>query len=152
MKRSTRVSLVAILKTVQVLEKRLQKLLDSETPKESTPDSQNTTTLMWNHYSECYHRRWGVDPSRSAKGMSILKSLIASHGFERSHLIVSHYFEMRDAYYIRRCHPLTVLRQDADRIAVSCETGKAITQSEAQQMDRVAGQMNLLAKIRRGDV
>lgn len=152
MKKSTRTSLVSILKTVQVLEKRIQKLLDSETPRESKPDSQNTTTVMWHHYAACYHDRWGVEPSKSAAGMAILKSLVGGYGFERAHLMVSHYFKMRDALYIKSCHPLTLLRRDADRVLVSLETGKEISQHEARQMDKVVGQQSLLDKIRDGKV
>lgn len=152
MKASTRVSLVAILKTVQVLAKRIEKLLASETPREATLDQPNKTMQLWHTYSACYHDRWKVEPSRSAQAMSILKSLIASQGYETAELIVNHYFEMKDAWYVKSCHPLTILKRDADRILVDARTGKSLTVHEAAQLDKQVSHGNLLTRIRDGKV
>lgn len=152
MKKSTRTSLVSILKTVQVLEKRIQKLLDSESPKQAVDDSSNKTYALWNKYSECYYSRWRVEPSRSAKAMSILNSLIAQHGYETAEMMVEHYLVMYDAFYNQAAHPLTLLRRDADRILVSAKTGKSITKHEAIRADKGVAQQSLLDKIKKGEV
>ena len=101
----------------------------------------------WNAYALAYQKRWGVAPIRNAKvnGMfaNFLKRIPHAEAAEVAEFYVGHH--RHD--YVRSKHDVSLLLRDAEGLRTEWATGRRVTDAEARQADKTAGNMEQVNRL-----
>lgn len=101
------------------------------TAKEPAP-----TSGVWTAYSDAYERRYGVEPVRNAKVNGQLASLVGRLGGEEAAAVAGFYVGHDRRFYVENGHSVDLLLRDAEKLRTEWATGRTVTATQAQQMDR----------------
>ena len=95
-------------------------------------------SLVWNAYSEAYELKYNIPPKRNAKQNSICVKLVDRLGVEDAIGVAAYYPSVRNAFDCARGHALEILLKDCEKHCTAWKTGQQITQTKAQETDRLA--------------
>ncbi len=98
---------------------------------------------IWSAYAAAYQQRYGVAPVRNAKVNNQVKQLAARIPREEAPAIAAFYVSVNDSRLINDCHPVGSLLAKAEAFRTQWATGRQITTTTAQQIERK--QANLAA-------
>lgn len=108
------------------------------------PKDRNCKTFKaWANYAFAYSRRYGVWPAWNAQAGGMLGKLIDRIGAELAPKVAAFFIGINDSRLIRECHPLSLLLQGCEGYRTQYLTGRQITATTAQQIERK--QANLTA-------
>ena len=96
----------------------------------------------WHAYDAAYALRYGVKPVRNAKVSSQLKQFVKRIGFAESPQVAAFFVGHANAFYIRKSHDVGSLLADAEKLRMEWATGRMVTASGAQQVDRTQSNFN----------
>ena len=96
----------------------------------------------WEAYSLAYANRYGPAPVRNLKVSSQVKQFVQRIGFEESPLVAAFYVGHANAFYVRKSHDFGSLLADAEKLRMEWATGRMVTASGAQQVDRTQSNFN----------
>lgn len=96
----------------------------------------------WEAYSAAYANRYGTEPVRNAKVSSLVKQFVKRIGFAESPDVAAFYVRHSNAYYVKKSHDLGSLLSDAEKIRMEWATGRIVTATTAQQIDRTQSNFN----------
>lgn len=107
-------------------------------------DKPNTTTEVWNAYSQAYGQRYKgpggvpIQPPRNARTNQVCKKLVDQYGFQVAIGLVNFIFYSKDAYIIRNTHSL-LAPNDAcwQSLYTQMMSGQIMTQTKATQEDKM---------------
>lgn len=92
----------------------------------------------WSAYCGAYSMRYGAEPVRNAKVNSQIKQLVQALGHEEAPQVAAYFLTINDQFFVKRCHPLDILLTQCGAIRTQWVTGRQITSTKAQQIDRSA--------------
>lgn len=113
----------------------------------ASPESDETALQAacrktWNAYDAAYAQRYGVKPVRNAKVSSQLKQFVKRIGFEESPQVAAFFVSHANSFYIRKSHDVGSLLADAEKLRMEWATGRMVTVSSAQQVDKTQSNFN----------
>lgn len=99
--------------------------------KKLTPDQSELNSKIWQAYSQAYHLRYKVEPTRNDRTNSQISSLRQRLGVDALE-IVKFYLRHNDKYYIQKLHPIGLCLHDAEALATQWKRGQAVTEADAR--------------------
>jgi hypothetical protein len=108
----------------------------------------------WQAYETAYFDRYGTEPVRNAKVNKQVISFVERIGFNESPLVASNYLNSNNSYYVGRGHSFDCLLSDAEKLRTEWATGKGMTTTRANQIDKTQSNHSAVAeamKILQGD-
>lgn len=106
---------------------------------------------IWDSYSQAYQARYQVAPIRNAKTNSQCSQLSKRLGQDAID-VVKFYLTHNDGWYLKRQHDLGSLLQAAESLHTQWQRGSAVTGAQVRQFEKQSTNMDLMAKIERGEV
>jgi hypothetical protein len=101
-------------------------------------------------YCEAWKGLYKVNPLIDDKASGQIKALLKSHGPEKFKRLVESYIQMRDQWFIKKRHDVSTLVSNINTVWHFAETGKVITNTQLNQLDKDLTHANLLKTIREG--
>lgn len=93
-------------------------------------------------YSKEYEKRYGVAAVKSNRAMGLIKNLFARIDESEVELLISFYLSHNDNFYTRKCHPLSLLLMDCEKLRTEMLSGKkAIVENKAEAVSSRAKEM-----------
>lgn len=102
----------------------------------------------WDSYSKAFELRYGTDCPRNAKANALCSQLVDRIGADESPHVAAFYVTSNNGYYVQRGHSLQCLVADAEKVRTEWATGNRITQSKAQEADRLSEQGNVWTRVK----
>ena len=96
---------------------------------------QSKCRLTWLMYKAAYEQRYGIAPVRNAKVNSQVKSLVQRLGEEAGLVAEFYVYNVGESFVLKKTHDLGVLLSGAESYRTQWATGRAMTNTRAQQMD-----------------
>ncbi len=118
------------------------------------PDVPTDKTLgaeIWDAYSEAFLKRYAVSPKPNAKMRTQCKrigDLIGRDAIE----VMKFYLSHNDGWYLKTQHALGNVEKQYQSLHTQWQRGKAVTSSQVRQFENQSTNMDLLEKVRRGEV
>lgn len=106
---------------------------------------------VWESYSKAFFERYGVNPVRNAKTNSQCKQLGERLGRD-AHEVIAFYLAHNDAWYLKRQHDLGSLLQAAESLHTQWQRGQAVTGAQVRQFEKQSTNLDLLEKVKRGEL
>lgn len=103
-------------------------------------------------YCEEFKNKYQVSPQILAKDAGIAKRLSTPLSQNRIDSILRAYFEIPDAWIIKRKYPIDAIESKMNEIVVFMESGKFTTSTETRQIDKTANTLSQLERVRRGEL
>lgn len=98
--------------------------------------SKINTKATWDAYIDAYKIRYTVDPIRNTTVNSQMLNFVKRLGIELSPL-VARFYVMHDNYnYVKNCHKVGLLLQDAEKLATEYNSGQKMTNLRAYQIEK----------------
>jgi hypothetical protein len=116
-----------------------------------TPEEPSLGSLIWDSYSQEFHKRYGVNPVRNAKSNSQCKQLGTRLGKDAIE-VVRFYLTHNDGWYLKRQHDLGSLVQAAESLHTQWQRGQAVTGAQVRSFEKQSNNMDLMGKLERGEV
>lgn len=104
-------------------------------PDAETEAAKATRQAAWAAFDDAYQRRYGTTLPRNATTNSQMASLVRRLGQEASG-VAAFYVGVNDAFLIRTQHSLGALLQNAEGYRTQWATGRSMTATRAQQLDK----------------
>lgn len=102
----------------------------------------------WMNYAVCYQRRYGAWPIINATQTSLICKFIDRVGEEMAPKVVAYYVnKVNDFNVTKSGHSLKLLLSDAEKYHMQYLTGRAITNTEAQQIDKTQTNFNVAGEL-----
>mgnify|MGYP001073622348 CR=1 FL=1 len=92
----------------------------------------------WKSYCDAYFSRYGVEPVRNAAVNSSIKSFVQKLPYEEAPHVAAFFVSHNDKFYVQKTHPVFLLLKDAEGLRTQWATGRAMTATRANQLDRTA--------------
>lgn len=108
-------------------------------------------SLIWKAYEVAYLTRYQVTPLRNAKTNSQCSQLAKRLGQDAVE-VVKFYLTHNDGLYLKRQHDLGSLLYAAEGIHTQWQRGQAVTSSQVRQFEKQSTNMDLLERVKRGEV
>ncbi|SEN66307.1 hypothetical protein [Halomonas caseinilytica] len=93
------------------------------------------TFKPWANYAVAYRQRYGVYPIWNQRTASQLGQLVDRVGANYAPGVAAYYLRMNNQFYVAKGHPVGLMLQDCETIAVQMQTGQQMTATRARQMD-----------------
>lgn len=123
-----------VVLTGEVLPKSKQ---EDEQPKQETV-FQEKCRAAWKGYGEAYFQRYGTAPIRNVKVNSQVKQLVQRLGAEAADVAAWYVLNVNEAFIVRKVHDLGLLVANAEGYRTQWATGRAMTNTRANQVDQTA--------------
>ena len=91
----------------------------------------------WDAYSKAFFERYGTAAVRNARTNALCSQLVDRLGGDESPIVAAFYLSSNNSYYVQRGHALQALVGDAEKVRTEWATGRRITQTAAQEADRL---------------
>lgn len=129
--------------------KKLAKSADAE----SLPDAKNASHLIA-HYCDRWKIAYRVEsnPVIQPKDAKTMKGLLENIGYEKSLVIITNYLRMGDNWFVTKRHDIPTMMANLNSITQFGETGKIVTRSEINQLDKNISSQNLIDSLRKGEI
>ncbi|WP_152974694.1 hypothetical protein [Burkholderia pseudomallei] len=106
------------------------------------------TGPTWAAYSEAFFARYGVDAVRNAVVNSQMLHFVERIGEAEAPAVARFYVEScSSAWYVKRCHAVGVLLQDAEALHTQWATRRPVTATDAAMADRTATNANAFGPL-----
>lgn len=96
---------------------------------------QGKCRLLWTMYKAAYQTRYGVEPIRNAKVNAQVKQLVQRLGEEGAMVAEFYVLNVHERFVIQKTHDLGLLLASAESYRTQWATGRAMTNTRAQQID-----------------
>lgn len=96
---------------------------------------QGKCRLAWAMYKQAYMLRYGVEPVRNAKVNSQVRSLVQRLGEEAGMVAEFYVTNVGEKFVVQKTHDLGLLLASAESYRTQWATGRAMTNTRAQQID-----------------
>ena len=96
---------------------------------------QEKCRATWKAYREGYEQQHGAVPVRNQKVNALVKQLVQRLGEEAPDVASFYVLSVKEAYVVKRLHPLEALVKDAEAYRTQWFTGHAMTSGRARQID-----------------
>lgn len=110
-------------------------LSEPQQAKSSENMAKQKTRLVWMAYSSAYFKRYGTEPVSNAKVNSQISQLVKRLGEEASLVAEFYVLNVNERFVAQKMHPLGLLLSSAESYRTQWATGRAMTQTRAQQID-----------------
>lgn len=107
--------------------------------------------LVFEAYALAYEKRYGCQPIRNAAVNSCAKKIYEQVGQEAMAL-VQHYVGMNKRWYLEKAHSLQTCLADLQAVRTAFVTGKTMTSTRAQEMDKEQSFREVINGIERNGV
>jgi len=107
--------------------------------------------LVFEAYALAYEKRYGCQPLRNAAVNSAAKRIYEQVGQEAMAL-VQHYVGMNKRWYLEKAHNLQTCLSDLQAVRTAFVTGKTMTSTRAQEMDKQQTFQEVINGIERNGV
>jgi hypothetical protein len=107
----------------------------------------SASVTAWDRYAEAYKIRHKTDPVRNAKVNGQFAQLVNRIGAEAAPEVAAFYVWHNDQFYVRSRHPPGLLLRDCEGLHTQWKTGETVTHSQAMQVDKTQGRLNVFQKI-----
>lgn len=108
------------------------------------PDTKPT----WDAYTEAFVARYGVEPVRNAVVNAQMLHFVERVGEAEAPAVARFYVEAcSSSWYVKRCHAVGVLLQDAESLHTQWATHRPVTATEAAMADRTATNASAFAPL-----
>ena len=97
---------------------------------------QNACKATWKSYCDAYFNRYKIEPVRNAGVNSMVKQFVQKIPHNEAPLVAAFFVNHNDKFYVQKTHPVSLMAKDAEGLRTQWATGKAITATRAQQVDR----------------
>lgn len=106
------------------------------------------------HYCDSWRELYRTDgsPDITGKSAGIFKNLVKDLGVDRVKKLISAYLRMPDPWCVQRRHDPATLVANLTQVTHFAETGKLISRTETQRLDRTVAAQNTLEQLRAGNV
>lgn len=119
-----------------VVEKCVPAVLSNEQQQnDSETVFQGKCRMAWTMYKAAFRERYKIDPVRNAKVNAQVKQLVQRLGEEAALVAEFYVYHVNDSFVVRKTHDLGVLLSSAESYRTQWATGRAMTQTRAQQID-----------------
>lgn len=124
-------------------------------PPEAPPASADETAIQaacrktWHAYNEAYTERYSVPPVRNAKVNAQIKQFVQLLRAEDAPHVAAFYVRHSNAFYVKKGHDLGSLVADAGKLRTEWATGRVVTATGAQQVDRTQSNFNAANEAKR---
>lgn len=110
--------------------------LKSETP------LQVACRQTWLAYAKAYQARYSVEPVINAKVRSQIKMFVERIGYVDSPAVAAYFVESNAQFFVMKGHPVGLLLADAEKLRTEWVTGRKMTATRAQQIDKTQTNAN----------
>lgn len=107
----------------------------------------SVSAIVWDHYEAAFQERYGVLPTRNQKVNGQLANFVTRVPKDEAPLIAAFYVGMNKSFYVAKLHSIDFLLSDAEAIRAQYLSGRMVTQTQAQQVDRQAASNSVFAKM-----
>lgn len=107
------------------------------------PDSPKANEVIGLYYS-LWKEKYGSKPPLTGKHFSLIKAIVKTNGIARTSELLKSYFEMPDAWFIKRRHDVESFNANLNQIAHFGDTGTIITNQQVRQADNQMANQQLL--------
>ena len=101
-----------------------------------TNDPKAANAKTWDSYQRAYRQRYGCEPIRNAQANALIANIVKAVGATVAPSLVAYYLTHNGYYHVRERHSLKALMASLQAVYTDWQTGKQITQAQAQQADR----------------
>lgn len=91
--------------------------------------------LIWERYSCSYRLRYKTDPVRNAKSNKNISEIGKRLGKDAP-FIAEFFLSHNSSFYVENCHPVGLLLKDAEKLHTEWKSGRTVTRTQAQQIER----------------
>lgn len=98
-------------------------------------DQKAKTFKPWANYAVTYRRRYGVWPIWNARTAGQIAQLVDRVGADLAPGVSAYYLSMNNQFYVTKGHPVGLMIQDCESIAMQMQTGSQMTATRARQLD-----------------
>jgi hypothetical protein len=113
-------------------------LTSAKTPRPSAKpkaDPAQTSTPVWEAYSESYEKQYGVAPIRNMQANTFCKRLIERIGMDNAVKVAAWFPSHRASWYVTKGHSLQCLLGDCEKLLTECVAGFRVHTQDAREMD-----------------
>lgn len=110
-------------------------------------EAEGRTVDLWHAYAGAYQHRYGIAPIRNAKVNGMLAKFLERVPLEEAPDIAAFYVGHHKGLYVSAKHCVDLLLRDAEGLRTEWATGRTVTDSEARQTDRTAGQLEQVNRL-----
>jgi hypothetical protein len=102
-----------------------------------TPEQLEASRKVWGEYSAQFERRYKIPPDKpAAREWSLVKKLIEAVGAEWACHLVAYYLHTDHAFYVRACHPFSLIVQDKHKLSTELKSGKRVFYTDALEAEK----------------
>lgn len=117
----------------------------------SAPIEKSLGSQAWEVYAEAYRQRWEVPPVRNAKTNALCTQLAKRLGKDALE-VIPFYLKHNDGWLIKNQHDLGSLVSKAESYHTQWQRGHAVTSQQVRAFEKQTGNMDLLEKVRKGEI
>lgn len=105
-------------------------------------------------YCDTWKLRYKSDRSPDIRGkdVGLVKGLVKDLGRSRVELLVQAYLSMPDGWFVTKKHDITTLIANMNSVSLFADSGRLITKSEINQLDKQVTNQNTLEALKKGAV
>lgn len=118
----------------------------------STDSVSNTGQSVIANYCDRWKIRYGTYPTFQDKDAKNLKRFAESVGLARAKDLIGSFLLMNDQWYLTKRHDIQTFLNNLNAVTQFHDTGRALTRSEIQSVDRTQTNFNTLQKLKAGDI
>lgn len=111
-----------------------------------SPPPQNFISI----YCDAFKKTYGTNPIIKGKEAGIAKRIAEGLSLERIKSLIEAYFEMRDPWFVTKRHDLVTFEQNMNAVVIYADTGKTISKTQINQMEKQDAVKSQLERIRNG--
>lgn len=111
-----------------------------------TSSTRSVSSEVWVAYEGVYLKRYGEIPRRNAKVNGQLAQFVQRLSREEAPLVAEFYLGHNDSFYVKSLHPVGLLLRDAEALRTQWARGRAITGTDAREVERKQSTFNAFAK------
>jgi hypothetical protein len=90
----------------------------------------------WEYFTNAFFQRYKTMPVRNLTVNSQMLNFVKRVGIKDAPLIAEFYVTHNNFYYIKNCHKVGLLLNDAEKLATEWKTGNTMTDQRARQIDQ----------------
>lgn len=130
------------------------KAVAGKKPKKKKPVDEAKLTLnrnIWEEYRAAFYERYGIDPTRNGKVNANISQLGERLGVGAV-AVVRFYVNHNDQFYIKNTHSIAFCLRDAESLMVQWQKGRALTGSDAKNLEKKSTMSETYKAILEGKV
>ena len=102
----------------------------------------------WKSYTDAYYAKYGTEPIRNARTNTQMANFVRFVGEAEAPFIAAWYLTHGKRYYTEQMHPVGMLAKDAESLRGQWATRTQITETQARQTDKRAGNSAAFDRVR----